>query len=103
MKAKALCSAHLLDAHSGLIRTSGVVRLNASPHAAEPCTLHPPPYRGTSIIRNSAPLGPYSRNMPRALCLSLTVLGPARASDLLVPRSGIPRPLIIILLVEVAV
>ena len=24
-------------------------------------------YRGTSIIRNSAPLGPYSRNMPKAL------------------------------------
>jgi len=24
-------------------------------------------YRGTSLIRNSAPLGPYSRNMPRAL------------------------------------
>jgi hypothetical protein len=31
----------------------------------------PPPidatYRGTSLIRNSAPLGPYSRTMPRAL------------------------------------
>jgi len=24
-------------------------------------------YRGTSIVRNSAFLGPYSRNMPRAL------------------------------------
>ena len=24
-------------------------------------------YRGTSLIRNSAPLGPYSRNMPRYL------------------------------------
>ena len=24
-------------------------------------------YRGTSLIRNSAPLGPYSRNMPKAL------------------------------------
>ena len=24
-------------------------------------------YRGTSLIRSSAPLGPYSRNMPRAL------------------------------------
>ena len=24
-------------------------------------------YRGTSIIRNCAPLGPYSRNMPRGL------------------------------------
>ena len=30
----------------------------------EPYILH---YRGTSLIRNSAPLGPYSRNMPRAL------------------------------------
>ena len=26
-----------------------------------------PPYRGTSLIRNSSPLGPYSRLMPRAL------------------------------------
>ena len=25
------------------------------------------PYRGTSLIRNSAPLGPYSRTMLRAL------------------------------------
>ena len=25
------------------------------------------PYKGTSLIRNSAPLGPYRRNMPRAL------------------------------------
>ena len=24
-------------------------------------------YRGTSLMRNSAPLGPYSRTMPRAL------------------------------------
>ena len=24
-------------------------------------------YRGTSLIRNSVPLGPYSRNVPRAL------------------------------------
>ena len=28
------------------------------------------PYRGTSLITNNAPLGPYSRNMPRALCWS---------------------------------
>ena len=27
----------------------------------------PPHYRGTSLIKNSTPLGPYSRNMPRAL------------------------------------
>ena len=26
-----------------------------------------PFYRGTSLIRNRAPLGPYSRTMPRAL------------------------------------
>ena len=25
------------------------------------------PYGGTSLIRNRAPLGPYSRTMPRAL------------------------------------
>jgi len=30
-------------------------------------TLNPPPYRGTSLIRRSLPLGPYSRPMPRAL------------------------------------
>ena len=28
-------------------------------------------YRGTSLIRNSAPLGPYSRTMPRALWWSM--------------------------------
>ena len=34
-------------------------------------TVHPPhPYRGTSLIRNSARRGPYSRNMPRALSWS---------------------------------
>jgi len=27
----------------------------------------PPGYRGTSLIRNCLPLGPYSRTMPRAL------------------------------------
>jgi len=27
----------------------------------------PVAYRGTSLTRNSAPLGPYSRTMPRAL------------------------------------
>ena len=26
-----------------------------------------PEYRGTSLIRNSAPVGPYSRTIPRAL------------------------------------
>ena len=25
------------------------------------------PYRGTSLMRNNAPLGPYSMTMPRAL------------------------------------
>ena len=30
----------------------------------------PPHYRGTSFIRNSAPLGLYSRTWPRALCWS---------------------------------
>ena len=27
-------------------------------------------YRGTSRMRNRAPLGPYSRTMPRAVCKS---------------------------------
>ena len=31
----------------------------------------PPTYRGTSLIRYSAPLEPYSRTMPRALRWSL--------------------------------
>ena len=29
-----------------------------------------PGYTGTSLIRNSDPLGPYSRTMPRVLCWS---------------------------------
>ena len=29
--------------------------------------VHPKPYRGTTLIRNRTPLGPYSRTMPRAL------------------------------------
>ena len=33
----------------------------------KPETLTFLPYRGTSPIRSSAPLGPYSRTMPRAL------------------------------------
>ena len=37
------------------------------PEALKSITLKARPYRGTSLIRNSAPLGPYSRNMPRAL------------------------------------
>ena len=32
-----------------------------------PFTLQPTPYRGTSLIRNSAPIGPYGRTMHRAL------------------------------------
>ena len=32
-----------------------------------PCLLVHLMYRGTSLIRNSAPLGPCSRTMPRAL------------------------------------
>jgi len=38
---------------------------NIDPVAFTRCTT--PLYRGTSLIRNSAPLGPYSRTMPRAL------------------------------------
>ena len=30
-------------------------------------SMHHPPYRGISLIRNSLPLGPYSRPMSRAL------------------------------------
>ena len=48
-------------------RTTGVAR--SSGHTIE--DPHPKlkfgPYRGASLIINSAPLGPYSRTMPRAL------------------------------------
>jgi hypothetical protein len=36
-------------------------------HGLNPQTLN---YRSTSLIRNNAPLGPYSRTMPLALWLS---------------------------------
>jgi len=36
-------------------------------HAAVMVSIKVSLYRGTSLIRNSAPLGPYSRAMPRAL------------------------------------
>ena len=39
-----------------------------------PCLLgrrHRCVYRGASLIRNSAGLGPYSRTMPRALCVQI--------------------------------
>ena len=35
--------------------------------AVEPEAALKPPYRGTSLIRNRRPLGPYRRTMPRAL------------------------------------
>ena len=38
----------------------------SQPHRSTP-RLHPQPYRGTLQIKNSAPPGPYSRTMPRAL------------------------------------
>jgi hypothetical protein len=37
----------------------------AAPRQGEPGSV-----RGTSLIRNSAPLAPYGRTMPRALCWS---------------------------------
>ena len=40
------------------------------------------PYRSTSLIRNSAPIGPYSRTMPRALWWSL--------AEVLFLRSEVP-------------
>ena len=50
-------------------------------------------YRGTWVIRNSAPLGPDSRNMPRALWSDLCVF----ATQVLSvrdnwKRTGVPRP-----------
>ena len=43
---------------------------NSAPRPEIRCALHGrtnSSYRGTSLIRNSAPLGPYSRNTPRPL------------------------------------
>ena len=37
---------------------------------APPSIPNPSPYRGASLIRNSAPIGPYSRTMPRVLLWS---------------------------------
>jgi hypothetical protein len=37
-----------------------------TPHP-RPYTIHPEPYRGTSLIRKRTPLGPYRRPMPRVL------------------------------------
>ena len=37
------------------------------PNVRSESRCNPVAYRGTSLIRNSAPLGPYSRTMPRAL------------------------------------
>jgi hypothetical protein len=51
------------------IRNPKSEALDARPSAVILNLLNPnsQAYRGTSIIRNSAPLGPYSRKMPRAL------------------------------------
>jgi len=38
-----------------------------SPQSPLSGNTHPAGYRGTSLIRNIAPLGPFSRNMPRAI------------------------------------
>ena len=42
-----------------------IVALLAHPATDDPAELAG--YRGTSLIRNSTPLGPYSRPMPRVL------------------------------------
>ena len=52
--------AHRLLYHSTLGLTV-IKREKSSPRASHPL------YRGTSLIRNRAPLGPYSSRMPRAL------------------------------------
>jgi len=44
--------------------TSLIEKLRAQPSPPSSRVL---PYRGTSLIRNRAPLGPYSRTMPMAL------------------------------------
>ena len=61
-----------IDQESGLIsvyNNGGGIPVEM--HADEKCWVRSPHtlkrYRGTSLMRDSAPLGPYSRTMPRAL------------------------------------
>ena len=56
----------------GISSTVFGVRLGPGPHTTDtvselPTASPPGPYRGTSLIRNSAPLGLYSRTLSRAL------------------------------------
>ena len=51
----------LAAARRGVLPRAPAIKRGASVHA---CSGH---YRGTLPIRNSAPLEPYSRNIPRAL------------------------------------
>ena len=53
--------------HSGMIERVWYPRPAGPGRARFAMTLEPLRYRGTSLIRNSAPLGPYSNNVPRAL------------------------------------
>jgi len=46
------------DSHTCASFRDGFATLNPKPYK---------PYKGTSLIRNRAPLGPYSRSMPRLL------------------------------------
>jgi len=61
--------------------TSQSQTLNPTPYTLHPTpyTLHSKPYRGTSLIRDSAPLGPYSRTMPRAFVRGGLTPGDGRA------------------------
>jgi hypothetical protein len=47
--------------------SSSLDKFRASSSSAAFRRLSSKPYRGTSLTRNRAPLGPYSRHMPRAL------------------------------------
>ena len=76
---------------------SSVASLFAKPYEA--LVLFISGYRGTSIIRNSAPLGPYRRLMPRVLGGSIDgenvqdflQVFQLRISEVHLSRTGVPR------------
>ena len=51
----------------GPSRDGEVTHLSKQPLSAQPHSHHPVPYRGTSLIKNTPLIGPYSRTTPRVL------------------------------------
>ena len=63
---------------------------SASAYGSSPSEVRPLSYRGTSLIRNTPRLGPYSWTIPRVLrCLAVRCAPPLPALPL---STGLPRP-----------